>query len=190
MGKTLCFTGHRPQKMYGYDPKKYIGLFNQVVECVKNLYAVGYTNFISGGAQGFDQLAFWAVDALKRDGGYTKISNRVYIPFEGQERSWPASGMYGQAEYHAMLQAADEVRVISDKSDKAALFLRNEAMVEDSDGILCLYEDDSWKTVKTGGTAKTMQFAIKHMMDIWQIKFNSQATAPYPIVTIQNNIFM
>lgn len=176
--------------MFGFDRAGYELLIKQLVECVKNLYTAGYTEFISGGTQGFDQIAFWAVDIVKRDPAYSGIKNKVYIPFKGQEGKWFKEGLFSQKEYSLMLSRADEVKVISEEQSIAALFQRNEAMVDASDGILCLYEDDSWKNASNGGTAKAMQYASRHMMDIWQLVFDKNSKGPYPIRAIQKNIFM
>ena len=187
--KTLCFTGHRPKALFGYDQTLYTGLMLQLTDCVKQLYEnAGYRKFISGGAQGFDQLAFWAVDNLKKI--HPDIINVVYVPFAGQEQKWLQEGLFSQTQYRQMLSVADEVRIISDNNDISALFKRNDAMIEDSDGILCLYEDDSWKDPNTkDGTAEAMRFANNHMMDIWQIVFDKTRPAPYDVKTIQLSVF-
>ncbi len=187
-GKTCCFTGRRAKYLFGYDKASYGPLLQQIKDCVLSLYKLGYRNFITGGAQGFDQLAFWAVDSAKKQ--YPDIQNIVYIPFQGQELRWAPDGVFGQNEYNQMLQCADEIKIISDQANKAALFMRNEAMIDASDGIICLYEDDTWKDSKTaGGTAASMRYAMQHMIDIWQIVFNLHQVAPYPVKVLQRNIF-
>ena len=86
MAKTVCFTGKRPNKLYGYDDKEgYECLFDMLYSVCKNLYLRhGVRQFITGGAQGVDQLAFWAVQQLAQK--HKDIKNIVYISFEGQER--------------------------------------------------------------------------------------------------------
>ena len=71
----------------------------------------GIKNYITGGAQGFDQLAFWAVNSLKKE---YDIQNIVYIPFQGQERLWKKTGMFGQKDYQKMLALADQVINVSE----------------------------------------------------------------------------
>lgn len=186
--KTCCFTGHRPKAMFGYDRALYAPLMQQLCTCIDQLYQAGYTCFITGGAQGFDQLVFWAVDAVKQK--HPDIKNVVYIPFKGQELRWLATGIFSQEEYRNMLSKADMVKVISNENSVSALFERNEAMIEDSDGILCLYEDDSWQNPKqSGGTASAMRSAYMHAMDIWQLCFDNTKAAPYPIKLIQECVF-
>lgn len=63
--ETVCFTGHRANKLCGYDINKYTDFVDQLVIALED-YTLDHniTNFITGGAQGFDQLAYWAVNIL------------------------------------------------------------------------------------------------------------------------------
>lgn len=113
--KTACFTGPRPKNIlgyaYGYNPKSYEPFIIQLKDYLRHLYDTqNVTTFITGGAQGFDQIAFQAVELLKAE--RTGIKNVVYVPFKGQERQWKETGMFSQAEYHAMIEKADTVRYI------------------------------------------------------------------------------
>ena len=71
--KVLSFTGRRPKDLYKYDKEKYIPIVNKLVEILESFYLQGFKTFVSGGAQGFDQLAFWAVNRLKTK--YPDIKN-------------------------------------------------------------------------------------------------------------------
>lgn len=75
--KTLCFTGRRPKNLCGYNNNKYNDLVDKVTEICETFHQNGYRNFISGGAQGFDQLAFWAVLRLKKI--HPDVKNIVYV---------------------------------------------------------------------------------------------------------------
>ena len=63
----MCFTGRRPKDLFGYNHDAYIPMVEAIKRDLRGFVSNGYTEFISGGAQGFDQLAFWAVNALKRE---------------------------------------------------------------------------------------------------------------------------
>ena len=69
--KTVCFTEHRPKGIIAdrpYDESNrpvYQKIVDGLTVSIERLIEQGYTNFISGGAQGFDQLAFWAVNIIK-----------------------------------------------------------------------------------------------------------------------------
>lgn len=172
-GKTLCFTGRRPKDLCGYKKEKYKNLVDCITKFCDYFYKQGYRNFISGGAQGFDQLAFWAVNKLKAS--HPDIKNIVYVPFKGQERNWLATGLFSRQEYRLMLSLADEVVYLQDelhdyKDIAKALFARNHAMVDASDAVIALYPDNTWPTSK-GGTAECMRYAETHHKDIHQIDY-------------------
>ena len=63
---TICFTGHRPNRLAGYNSRAPYTMFvRKLKQMLVPLIRQGYTRFITGGAQGIDQLAFWAVEGLK-----------------------------------------------------------------------------------------------------------------------------
>lgn len=177
MDKTLCFTGPRPKKLFGYDKTKYIPLVDALVEELEKLYKLGYRNFISGGAQGFDQLAFWATNKLKQK--YLDVNNIVYIPFNNQEVKWLTKGLFGQLEYKLMLSMADVVYCCSPNVDitiaskfeiNHALHKRNHNMVDSSNLVFGLYPSDLWMNDNTrGGTAECLRYAKRKQKLIYQM---------------------
>lgn len=191
MQKTLCFTGPRPKNM-GFQEKaisksgreflvntskesSYKGFVDSLANILENFYDSGYTRFITGGAQGFDQLAFWAVNQLKQS--HHDIQNVLYIPFKGQERQWQDFGYFGKQKYKDMLAIADEVHYVcpNELTDYGkivqALQVRNHAMVTDSDKVLALYNSDDWKTSK-GGTCECIRYAISHQKPVVQLTYH------------------
>lgn len=172
---TMAFTGRRPKDLCGYDAASYRQSVADLAEILCLFYNNGVSRFISGGAQGFDQLAFWAVHRLKTRKGCADAENILYLPFRGQERRWAETGCFSQKEYRQMLSLADSVRIISGNNSIRALFDRNHAMVNDSGILLGLYPDDSWRTAK-GGTAECLRYAVscKRPVDVYQLKYNAQ----------------
>lgn len=69
--RTICFTGPRPNKLYGYKNKE---KYQKLVDCIHD-FLRGFCRIesdeiltvITGGAQGIDQLAFWAANSLKKE---------------------------------------------------------------------------------------------------------------------------
>ena len=171
---TICFTGSRAKNLYGYEKSKYVPLVNQLKEVLKTLNIAGYCRCISGGAQGFDHVAFWAVNALKREGYY--FENIVYAPFKGQECMWKDEGLFSKKEYNLMLGLADEVIYVGEKISEEKheitklLHNRNHAMVDNSDFVIGLYSDKSWKKADTpSGTAECLRYAKEQNKRILQI---------------------
>lgn len=172
----ICFTGRRPNSLCGYIKDNYVPFVKQLVNILKK-YITDDVQFITGGAQGFDQLSFWAADELlhTNDTQFT-IENIVYVPFKGQERNWRRDGLFGQNEYNSMLNHATSVVYLENELYEKytiirALYDRNHSMVNDSDIVIALYPDDSWTTEK-GGTAECMRYAKSKNKKIIQLKYN------------------
>ena len=136
--------------------------------------------FISGGAQGFDQLAFWAVEKAKRLHPELNIGNILYIPFENQPFRWSPDGMFGRKEYMLMRRRANITRIVSpnpapDDSRVAvkALHERNHAMVKDSDLVIALLAGRSldWEN-SSGGTAECVRYARAQNRPVFAIEYH------------------
>lgn len=170
MNNTLCFTGHRPNKLAGYDKTAYNDFVNDLAISLE-AYVVykGINTFISGGAQGFDQLAFWAVNKLKKNHPEWHIKNIVYVPFMGQESRWSKFGLFSQNEYNTMLNLADKIHVCypdvkptnNFSMIRDALMGRNEQMVNSSCRVLAMYshDEDDQNKLTPGGTAECVRYA-------------------------------
>ena len=172
MGKSACFTGPRPKKLYGYcAPGAYKQLIHQkIIPVVERLIQKGFDTFYSGGAQGFDQCAFWAVNELKQK--YPHIKNYVIIPCHDYEALWADTGLFSKEQFHSMLSLADNVTYVTQGVfTKECLPLRNHVMSDMSDIGIALYEDDSWidKTLHSG-TAECMRYLQKTKKPILQIR--------------------
>lgn len=150
--KTITFTGHRPNKLYGYNlrDEKYLKL-NKFLESIleDKIVNEGYDKFISGGALGFDTVAFLSVKNLKKK--YPHIKNILAIPFENQYCKWSEKD---QTLYMWMKYIADDI-VYVDTIDKynrtnsnigefnsEKLKIRNEYMVDNADLLIALWDGD------------------------------------------------
>ena len=175
--KKICFTGRRPKDLAGYkDASKYSKFIDMMATYLAS-EVTDDTTFISGGAQGFDQLAFWAVDIAKsRVNGNFMVKNVVYVPHKRQPDGWASDdGLFGKTNYQNMLNSADSVQYLKgdlyDKSEIVrALYERNHVMVDNSDIVIALYPDNQWKDLK-GGTAECMRYAHSHGKPIKQITY-------------------
>lgn len=178
MSKTMCFTGRRPKDLFGYVKENYVPLVNKLTDELIQFYKEqGFDTFITGGAQGFDQLAFWAVDRMKRQGYMVK--NIVYAPFKKQENKWLKNGLFSQSEYQLMLSRADEVRYCDAEIDvliaskwkiNTALHSRNHDMVNSSILVFGLYPGFAWLEENcVGGTAECLRYAKEKEKKIYQM---------------------
>jgi len=143
----IAFTGHRPNKLGGYDNKKNkFRWFNYVLHktlCKFNSFEI---EFISGMALGVDQwAAFYAID--------NRIPLHAYVPFVGQESRWPKES---RDSYHLYLSKATSVNYICKPGfDFWKMQRRNEAMVNDCSLLIAVWDGSS------GGTANCVDYARK-----------------------------
>lgn len=190
---TICFTGPRPKQLFGYDEVArgmYSKILSFVVETVKSLIDEGYDKFITGGAQGFDQVAFWSIAHIKRQG--FNVENNLYLPFQGQDRIWNATGLFSQQEYNKMKRMADDIYYTTDGTitDKykvvPALLHRNHCMVNDSSLVIALLAGRSkhWQDAK-GGTAECVRYAVANEKKVLAITFDEQLLGKFDASFIQ-----
>jgi len=159
----ICFTGHRPKDLLGYGAD-YRPIFNSIKDQLKNLlasYGSDEVTVITGGAQGVDQMAFWAAWHLEHDDGLP-IKTVVAVPFAGQASRWKQDDVFGQKAYYKMLKLADEVVVLSDNANDAIQKLdkRNRWMVDNSVLVIAVtpYQNIA---ERRGGTGNCVRYAIK-----------------------------
>lgn len=163
---TIGITGHRPNGLLGYAADAQYAVLrkliaNRLVEIANGSHA----RVITGGAQGADQLAFWAAEDAKAVNAL--IENVVYVPFDGQDSRWRRDGLFGRDAYARMLEAADEVRIITAGVSTAnfaavrmAMMARNHAIVDDSDIVLAITMHGIAPGERSG-TAGTVRYALK-----------------------------
>lgn len=156
--RAICVTGQRPQKLFRYDRYAYVPLMQALRNVlVQTIEAYNLDTVITGGAQGADQLAFWAANNIKLE--RPELRNVIYVPFRGQERLWPEHGLFGQDDYRHMLKAANSVRIcaaVSGDDVTDALLRRNRIMVDAAIVVVAVADEQN---LKSGGTAATVRYA-------------------------------
>lgn len=176
--KAMSFTGRRPKDLFGYDKEKYRPIVDKLEEeLIRFHLEEGFDTHITGGAQGFDQCVFWAVNRMKRLG--YNVRNVLYIPFYKQENKWLKTGLFSQEEYRLMLSLADEVHCCNPNFDvlkepkwkiTSNLHARNHEMVADSVLVFGLYPGDGWMDENNkGGTSECLRYAREQQKTIYQM---------------------
>ena len=175
MGKVCCFTGHRPEKLYGYDiySPEYIKLAKIIKNyIIKELIPAGYDTFVVGGALGFDTVAFFIINKLKNRHPNLRII--LAVPFKNQPIKWNNED---RNRYNEMLKLADAVVQVDEvllikkygekyvlskefqqlgQFSKSKLFDRNNYMVNISDFIIGVWDGSK------SGTGQCIQYAQKN----------------------------
>ena len=142
---VIAFTGHRPNKLGGYDLANPI---NQRIKDKMRIQIVKHnpSKIISGMALGVDTMA---VEVCLELG----IPLVVAIPFKGQECKWPT---YSQEYYHELINKASEVVYVCEGEYAAwKLQRRNEWMVKHSDLLIAVWNGSA------GGTGNCVSYATK-----------------------------
>lgn len=124
---TCCFTGHRRLPI-GKVETMIIRLDREVEE----LIAHGVTDFISGGALGFDQIAASLIIAKKEMGRAIRLI--FALPCRNQDAFW---GKAQKKLYHSLLKKADEIVYVSEEYMDGCMKKRNRYMVDRSAYCIC-----------------------------------------------------
>ena len=131
MVDNLCrFTGHST-----LPPKKIERIITNLDREIKSLIAKGVTNFISGGALGFGQIAASLIITKKEMG---KAIHLIFaLPRKNQDESWA----HQQKErYRALLLEADEIVYVSEEYTADCMKKRNYYMIDNAHFAYALYK--------------------------------------------------
>lgn len=138
---VCCFTGHRE---VGGD-LDIIGLRVKIDELIERH---GVDTFISGGAVGFDTIAGFLVDELKKKHPHIKLV--IYVPCRNQDAKFSPTQ---KKDYKKLLSVADEIVTSDVPPTKYAFLSRDRRMVDDSSYCIAYLNKAS------GGTAYTVKYA-------------------------------
>lgn len=153
---VLSGTGHRPPKLGGYTKEAEDARVNFAIWALRKYKP---DMILTGMALGWDMAL--AEAALLSD-----IPFAAYIPFEGQERMWPAKS---QTLYRNLRARAAYEKIISKEGySSAAMAFRNGALVEDADKMLALWDGKpDGGTAQCIGQAKTHKVPVINLWDMW-----------------------
>lgn len=141
--KSCCFTGHRMIPIR--DSARISAALSQTLRTFAD---AGITEFICGGALGFDTLAAQAVLKLRQQLPHIRLS--MVLPCRNQAERWSAAQ---RETYNAILAQADETEFLFDRYVNGCMQIRNRRMVDRADVCVAYY------TGRPGGTAYTVKYA-------------------------------
>lgn len=142
---TCCFTGHRIIPENREDQIRCVLRIH-----IKNLIEdKGVTDFIAGGALGFDTIAAETVIDLKKD--YPFIKLHLYLPCFDQSAKW---SMVDRYKWRMMMVKVDDYAYITEsKYTPDCMQKRNRRMVDDS--CYCI----AYCVKQNSGTGTTVRHA-------------------------------
>lgn len=164
----ICFTGHRPDKLGGYNwsTNKNMRIMLKLLRVIEEQiqeYQNEEITFICGGALGIDQMAFHLCNKLKLK--YFNIKTELAIPFLKQANMWFSDADIKRYKEHKDL--ADRVVYVDEleqyKFDKVPIGeyhavkmqIRNKFMVDNADLVIAVWDKSS------GGTKNCVKYAEK-----------------------------
>lgn len=156
---TLCFTGHRAQKLpWGFNENDVRcdtmkeKLQNEIEKSINE----GYTTFLTGMALGFDIICTEILLKIKKK--YKNIKIIGAIPCKTQDCKWQEKD---KKRYREILAQLDGIRCIYDKYIGAECMLeRNRYMVNHSSKMIALFNG------QYGGTKSTIDYAKKQGLKV------------------------
>lgn len=158
--KATCFTGHRPNKLNGYNPKDNREMLYKLRDIIiDHIENKNVDTFITGMALGIDMWAARIVLKLKEK--YPHIKLTAAIPCSKQYSKWK---LQSQQEWVAIVRRCDTVHYVSDEPYTAwCMQKRNEWMVDNSNYVIAV-----WDGTK-GGTGNCVNYAVKQGKEITKL---------------------
>lgn len=157
--KTVCFTGHRPQKLpWGFNEEDYRCLImkEELKQLIEESINNGYLYFISGLALGFDIIAAEMVLEIKKE--CPRIKLIAALPCKDQCRLWSKEQI---KRYKHILSKCDNVKYLYNTYNYKCMLERNDYMLNNSSMVIALYNGKGGGTGYTLKKAKDKQLQVK-----------------------------
>ena len=126
---------------------------------IRSLIEAGVTNFITGGALGFDTIAAETVLNL-RDTEFPHITLSLALPCIEQTKGWKP---YQKENYDLILNMADSIHYVSRDYTPECMMKRNKYMIDNSS--YCIF----YLLNTRSGTYKTVSYAMEQNLELINI---------------------
>lgn len=152
MSTRISLTGHRPNKLDGYNLNTpfYARLRHTLMDVIQNaLIHHDIVHCHSGMALGADTI--WAEAIIQMKQRYPgRVTFTAHIPCVNQENRWPAPS---QNHYHELLTHADSSITYAKHYTPACMQERNIGMTNACDGLIAIWDGTP------GGTSNCVHYA-------------------------------
>ena len=160
---TLCFTGHRPQKLpWGFNEQdeRCLTMKEKLKGLIEQSIIDGYCYFWSGMALGFDMICVEILLELKVKYEHIKIYGA--LPCKNQSQKW---SLEQQKRYDKLINQLDGTHCLNDYyTGPECMLERNRFMIDNSSKLIALFNGNS------GGTKSTIEYAKKQGLVVKIIK--------------------
>lgn len=153
MENSVCFTGHRPEKLatpFSEQSEKICFIKNQLKIQIQAAIDDGYTYFYSGVARGVDIFASEIVLSLRSK--YPFIKHVAVVPYRTQAARWSRDW---QLRYDNILDESELCIFLNETYHRGCLLERNRYLINNTQRVIAVYNGES------GGTKYTLEFAKK-----------------------------
>lgn len=160
--KTVCFSGHRPEKLPNGGDENSIAISQLKSLLYKEIYdsiTAGYTEFITGLARGIDNWAAEMIIDFKNKNSDIRLI--CVKPYTGYGDNWRG---YDKWALSHIIEKADEVVTICPGFEKSCMKQRNEYMVDHSSKLIAVVSN------YRSGTGQTIRYAQKKGIDVMTIE--------------------
>ena len=151
---ACAFTGHRPHKFPWRGDEAVpacVALKKVLADQIDTLVSNGYTDFLSGMAEGTDIWAAQAVLATREK--YPALKLHCILPCFDQSAKWSASS---RERYRSVLEQADSIIFVNRENKRSCMLERDRFLVSYASIVLAVYNGE-----RRGGTAATVRYARK-----------------------------
>ncbi len=152
---TVCFTGHRPEKLRRSECE----IRKELEEHILRAITEGKKTFITGMARGVDIWAAQAVLRLRDNGKSIRLV--CACPYDGFEKG---RKLEEREQYQAILDSADEVHYVCKGYSRICFHVRNRYMVERACTVIAVCGEEK------GGTQNTLRYAEKRGLSIIRVE--------------------
>lgn len=156
--KTCAIIGHRPTRFKFKYKENNTGckrLKKRLHDQFILLYEQGVRRFMIGGSLGVDIWSGEILLKLKEQPEYDGIKLVLVLPHLGHDARWDQRS---KARLAFLLDHCTEHTTVGTQANAESYYKRNRYMVEHSDCLLAVYDND--RTVRSG-TGQTVQYAEK-----------------------------
>ena len=154
ISRACAFTGHRPHKFPWRGDEtapKCVALKKTLAEQITALISDGYTDFLSGMAEGTDTWTAQIILALREDNPALRL--HCILPCFDQSAKWSASS---RECYRSVLEQADSIIFVNRENKRSCMLERDRFLVSYASIVLAVYNGE-----RRGGTAATVRYARK-----------------------------
>jgi len=163
---SCTITGHRPTRFkfkYQEDYSLCKKIKRSLSEQIEKVYQDGARTFFVGGALGVDMWAGEIISAMKATPEYADIHLICALPFAGYDAQWDEKS---KKRMKNIIMACDGAVKVSEAESPDAYKIRNYYMVDHSDYLIAVYDQDGGQR---SGTGQTVNYAKKRGLGITHI---------------------